>query len=654
MSSQEPLIPAAEYLRMSTDDQPNSIPLQKVAIRRYAVAHGYEVIASYADEGKSGLEIKHRPCLRQLIKDVLESAVNFRAILVYDVSRWGRFQDTDESAHYEFMCRSMGVTVHYCAEQFQNDGTMSNAIMKALKRTMAAEYSRELSVKVAAGMRRVVTQGYRVGSSAGYGLRRMMVSPNGQKKRILKLGEHKYATTDRVILVPGASREVEIIREIFAMAANERKSPFQIAEALNKRGLRFSNGNPWNDSTVYRLLKNEKYMGSNVYGKKVCFLNTFMRRTPPSDWTIKPNAFVPLVAPGQFTKVQHLLKTRKTYRRPDEYLLNRMRRVWAREGKLTEKLLVKYGYFDYRRYVERFGSVKHAYEMIGYKPSSHAFASIEGFAKMKQLRSQLLASVANSSPSRIKIVKLSGQQQRQVLQVDNNLHVAVHICRPLRPSASVARRWLLTGQSKEENLLALVCLADETMTRLTDFFVVPAFGKLINRYKVLSQNHPWLKAGRRLNSLSEVCDVAKEIATNWTVDKGTRVFGDVILNERISTIIIAGRAFNLPGVEAALLKWLVKNSGRTISREKLCEAALFASREKTTPLRDPRKTFLTNHMSVLRRKIRPFHKRIVTVKNKGYEYAIEGQSKSFRGEEYSHTLRRLEQMGKSQWKLRSN
>jgi len=100
MSSQKPLIPAAEYLRMSTDDQQNSIPLQKAAIWRYAIAHGYEVIATYADEGKSGLEIKHRPGLRQLIKDVLGREVKFHAILVYDVSRWGRFQDTDESAHY--------------------------------------------------------------------------------------------------------------------------------------------------------------------------------------------------------------------------------------------------------------------------------------------------------------------------------------------------------------------------------------------------------------------------------------------------------------------------------------------------------------------------------------------------------------------------
>jgi DNA invertase Pin-like site-specific DNA recombinase len=37
-------------------------------------------------------------------------------VLVYDVSRWGRFQDIDESAHYEFVCKQAGIKVAYCAE----------------------------------------------------------------------------------------------------------------------------------------------------------------------------------------------------------------------------------------------------------------------------------------------------------------------------------------------------------------------------------------------------------------------------------------------------------------------------------------------------------------------------------------------------------
>ena len=72
----------------------------------------------------------------------MAGAAPYKAILVYDVSRWGRFQDTDESAHYEFLCKSAGVPVHYCAETFANDGSLPSLIMKALKRTMAGEYGR--------------------------------------------------------------------------------------------------------------------------------------------------------------------------------------------------------------------------------------------------------------------------------------------------------------------------------------------------------------------------------------------------------------------------------------------------------------------------------------------------------------------------------
>ncbi len=198
-------IPVAQYLRMSTDDQPNSIPTQRDAIQRYAADHGFEVIATYDDPGKSGLEIKNRPGLRRLLCDVVTGNCSFRAILVYDVSRWGRFQNTDESAHYEFICRRAGIPIHYCAEQFENDDRFSNAMMKALKRTMAAEYSRELSVKIGAAHRRMAALGYCVGGQAGYGLRRMLISASGEK-RLLQTGECKNLTSVVFVLVPGPKK----------------------------------------------------------------------------------------------------------------------------------------------------------------------------------------------------------------------------------------------------------------------------------------------------------------------------------------------------------------------------------------------------------------------------------------------------------------
>ena len=91
---------------------------------------------------------------------------DFQAILVYDVSRWGRFQDADESAYYEYLCKRAGIEVHYCAEQFENDGSPTSTIIKSVKRAMAGEYSRELSAKVFKGQCRLIELGYRQGGAA--------------------------------------------------------------------------------------------------------------------------------------------------------------------------------------------------------------------------------------------------------------------------------------------------------------------------------------------------------------------------------------------------------------------------------------------------------------------------------------------------------
>jgi DNA invertase Pin-like site-specific DNA recombinase len=142
---------AAQYVRMSTEHQQYSTENQEAAIRSYAEARNLVILRTYADEGKSGLRVEGRNALKQLINDVETARADFEAILVYDVSRWGRFQDADESAYYEYICRRADIAVHYCAEQFENDGSPVATIVKGVKRAMAGEYSRELSAKVFAG-----------------------------------------------------------------------------------------------------------------------------------------------------------------------------------------------------------------------------------------------------------------------------------------------------------------------------------------------------------------------------------------------------------------------------------------------------------------------------------------------------------------------
>jgi DNA invertase Pin-like site-specific DNA recombinase len=129
---------AAAYVRMSTDHQEYSIENQMRVISDYALSHGLEIVCTYADAGRSGLTMQGRYGFRQLISHVQQGSADFAFVLVYDVSRWGRFQDIDESAHYEFICRKANVLVEYCAEGFRNDGSILTTLIKGMKRATLA------------------------------------------------------------------------------------------------------------------------------------------------------------------------------------------------------------------------------------------------------------------------------------------------------------------------------------------------------------------------------------------------------------------------------------------------------------------------------------------------------------------------------------
>ena len=243
-TSEPPLIRAARYVRMSTEHQQYSTENQADKILEYAVRHRIEIVRTYADEGKSGLNIGGREGLQRLLADVRAKNTDFEVILVYDVSRWGRFQDADESAHYEYMCKQAGIRVIYCAEQFENDGSPVSTIVKGVKRAMAGEYSRELSAKVFTGQCRLIELGFRQGGTAGFGLRRVLLDQSGTEKAALKIGEHKSLQTDRVVLRPGPPEEVETVQRMYRWFVEDGVNEVEIATRLNAAGIATDLGRP--------------------------------------------------------------------------------------------------------------------------------------------------------------------------------------------------------------------------------------------------------------------------------------------------------------------------------------------------------------------------------------------------------------------------
>ncbi|QEW18689.1 RepB plasmid partitioning protein [Marinibacterium anthonyi] len=297
-SQSEPDVPAVAYVRMSTDHQKYSTENQLDVIRSYAAARGLQILRVFEDSGRSGLRLDGREALQNLMGEVQSGQADFKAILVYDVSRWGRFQDADEGAYHEHVCSRAGIRVHYCGEQFENDGSIGSNLLKTVKRVMAGEYSRELSVKVFAGQCRLVELGFRQGGAAGYGLRRVLIDEHGNPKGELSRGEQKSLQTDRVILVPGPEEEQQVVQRMYEMFVNEGRPERAIAEVLNAEGHRTDLDRPWTRATVHQVLTNEKYIGNNVFAKVSFKLKQRRVVNPREMWIRAEGAYVNAILAG--------------------------------------------------------------------------------------------------------------------------------------------------------------------------------------------------------------------------------------------------------------------------------------------------------------------------------------------------------------------
>jgi len=298
------------YYRHSAEDkQENSVPIQREHAQRFALEHNIEIIHEEADEGKSGL-LANRPGFTRLFKDWIENpdAPTFDYILVYDVSRWGRFQDQDQAAHYVFVCKQHGVEVIYVSKGFPlAENTLISSLQTSIERYMAAEYSRQLSDKVFYGCVKISEQGYSAGGTACYGMSRLLIDAQKKPIRILKKGEHKQIANERVIFVPSEDGTNEVVKQIFDLFVNQWYTESEIAEHLNKQNILSAHGSDWDSQKIIKILTNEIYIGTRVYNKTWGRLKQKGRKNPRSEWVVVPDAFPATVEKEVFDQAQERL-----------------------------------------------------------------------------------------------------------------------------------------------------------------------------------------------------------------------------------------------------------------------------------------------------------------------------------------------------------
>lgn len=477
---------------MSTEHQRYSTENQKAGIAAYAARRGLEVVRTYADEGKSGLTIGGRPGLQQLLADIQEGRADFQVVLVFDISRWGRFQDVDESAYYEYLCRKKGITIEYCAEPFDNDGSIASTIVKTVKRAMAGEYSRELSAKVFAGHCRLAELGFRQGGVAGYGLRRLMLAEDGTPKALLASGEHKSLQTCRVVLVPGPPDEVEVVRWIFRAFAVEGLSEDAIAQALNRRGLATHTAQPWSRGAVRRLLTNEKYIGHNVYNRTSTKLGSHSVRNSAERWVRRANAFEAIVEPTLFAQVAALIESRAAVL-SDAQLLDQLRNLLQERGRLTGLIIDEApncaGSTTYQR---RFGSLLRAYTLIGYRPTLD-LRYLEINRHLRALHPQVTADFEATLGQQGATWRQDANSQLLVINDEVRLAVVIARC---RTTSTGLLRWKVRLDNAVRPDFQLVVRMQPDNSEVRDCYLLPAVDRTTADLGLHEDNGFWLDSYR--------------------------------------------------------------------------------------------------------------------------------------------------------------
>jgi DNA invertase Pin-like site-specific DNA recombinase len=460
---------AAQYVRMSTDHQRYSIENQAAVIGAYAQAHDLTIVRTYRDEGESGLKLRNRAGLLQLLDDVQSDRADFDHILVYDVSRWGRFQDIDESAHYEFICKQAGIKVEYCAEQFENDGSMLSSIVKNIKRVMAAEYSRELSTKVHAGVCRIVSLGFRHGGPLGYGLRRELVDGNRNPKGLLKKGESKCLQTDRVRMRQGTADEVAVVRRIFQQCL-KKQSDEKIARELNQQGIPTGLGRPWNGRLVGRILQNENYVGNLVYNRESYKLGTRKVSNLPDKWVRAERCIEPMVDPNVFQRVQRILKDRRIEISEGE-MLSRLRRTLLKRGRLSQAIINDTSGLPHADTIWRhFGSLRNAYSLIGYTPAERDFSYLDTKRAWADVRTDLVRKVAARFEKLGRQIVMGPSDDR--LRIDGKVGISFRIARAQKAKEGCLTQWRVTRPRRPDRWIVVIRLADDNRSVL-DYLTIP-------------------------------------------------------------------------------------------------------------------------------------------------------------------------------------
>jgi len=271
----------ALYARVSSEKQDVdlSISAQLKALRDYAARNGHEVAREFVDEAESG-KTTARPAFREMISTARRSQKPFDLILVWKYSRFARSRE--DSIVFKTMLRKNGVRVVSISEPAED--TPTGKLLEAMIESLDEFYSANLGEEVTRGMRESASRGFYLSAVAPFGYHKFRVKDGSKERPKLEVNP------DQARIV------VRIFNEVL-----EGKGLMEIAKQLNQEGIAGPKGKGWMKTTVHKILTNEVYTGTLVWGRNS------VRNLQPIR---VENAWPAIIDKNTFNQAQNLLKDR--------------------------------------------------------------------------------------------------------------------------------------------------------------------------------------------------------------------------------------------------------------------------------------------------------------------------------------------------------
>jgi site-specific DNA recombinase len=292
---------AAIYARYSSDLQRDTSLEDQIAVgKRHATERKWSVLTDhiYTDAGISGASIQNRPGVQRLLAAAAHQPKPFDVLLVDDSSRIAR--DIADAIRVMQQLKFLGIRVIYISQGIDSESEQADALV-AVHGLIDSLYLKELAKKVKRGLAGQMDRGFSTGGRQ-YGYRKIVVPDDSGKK---DAQGHPMSIGTRIEVNPS---EATVIRRMFEWAA-EGVGLTSIVERLNAEGIPAASGKRWSKTPVSRILKNERYLGKQIWGQQSVEHEPgtgrrIKRDNPRTEWRIEERPDLRIVSDDLWERAQ--------------------------------------------------------------------------------------------------------------------------------------------------------------------------------------------------------------------------------------------------------------------------------------------------------------------------------------------------------------